>query len=71
MLLALSVVRGIGYFAVGEITRDAWLVFAAAFPLMLVGVWIGDGIHLRLSELTFKRLVCVTLIVCGVPLLLK
>ena len=71
MLLTLSVVRGVGYFAVGEFTKEAWFVFAAAFPLMLVGIWAGDRVHVRLSELTFRRLVCVTLILSGVPLLLK
>lgn len=71
MLLTLSTVRGIGYFAVGEFTRDAWLVFAAAFPLMLAGIYIGDRIQVKIDEQTFKRLVCVTLFLCGIPLLLK
>lgn len=71
MLLTLSAVRGIGYFAVGEFTRDAWLLFAAAFPLMLAGIYIGDRIQLRISEQTFRRLVCITLFLCGIPLLLK
>jgi uncharacterized membrane protein YfcA len=71
MLLALSAVRGVGYFAVGEFTREAWLTFAAALPVMLLGIYIGDRIHVRLSELTFRKLVCVTLFLCGIPLLLK
>jgi uncharacterized membrane protein YfcA len=71
MLLTLSVLRGIGYYAVGEFTGEAWLVFAVAFPLMLAGIWAGDRIHVNLGELTFKRLVCATLVLCGVPLLLK
>jgi uncharacterized protein len=71
MLLTLSVLRGVGYYAVGEFTAEAWLVFAAAFPLMLAGIWVGDRIHVNLSELTFKRLVCATLVLCGLPLLLK
>ena len=71
MLLVLSVARGIGYFAMGEFTRDAWLMFAAAFPLMLAGIYFGDRVQLKLSEQTFRRLVCVTLFLCGIPLLLK
>ena len=71
MLLALSVVRGIGYYAVGEFTQDALIVFAAAFPVMLIGVAIGNRIHLNIAELAFKRLVGVTLLACSVPLLLK
>jgi len=71
MLLTLSTVRGIGYFAVGEFTREAWIMFAAAFPLMLAGIYIGDRIQVRIDEQTFRRLVCVTLFLCGIPLLLK
>jgi uncharacterized protein len=71
MLLALSVVRGIGYYAVGEFTQDALIVFAAAFPIMLIGIYIGNRIHLNIAELAFKRLVGVTLLACSVPLLLK
>lgn len=71
MLLSLAVVRGIGYWAVGEFTRDALLVFAAAFPVMLLGITIGNRIHLAISELTFKRVVGATLMACSVPLLLK
>lgn len=71
MLLALAVVRGIGYWAVGEFTRDSLLVFAAALPIMLIGIYIGNHIHLRLSELAFRRLVGATLLACSVPLMLK
>ena len=71
MLLLLSAVRGIGYFAVGEFTADAWIMFAAAFPLMLAGIYIDDRIQLGISERTFRQLVCVTLFLCGIPLLLK
>ncbi len=71
MLLALAVVRGIGYYAVGEFTQDALLVFAAAFPIMMAGIYFGNRIHLNIAELTFKRLVGVTLLACSVPLLLK
>jgi uncharacterized protein len=71
MLLSLAVVRGIGYWAVGEFTRDALLVFAAAFPVMLIGIYVGNRIHLAISELTFRRVVGATLMACSVPLLLK
>ncbi len=71
MLLSLAVVRGIGYYVVGEFTRDALLVFAAAFPVMLIGIYVGNRIHLSISELTFRRLVGATMLACSVPLLLK
>jgi uncharacterized membrane protein YfcA len=71
MLLVLSVVRGIGYFAVGEFTRESWVLFAAALPAMIIGIYIGNRIHLAISETTFRRLVIFTLFVCGIPLLLR
>lgn len=71
MLLTLCVARGLGYWAVGEFTRDVWIAFAMALPLMLIGIWAGDRIHVRLSELAFKRLVCMVLVICGIPLLLR
>jgi uncharacterized membrane protein YfcA len=71
MLLSLAVVRGIGYWMVGEFTRDALLVFAAAFPVMLIGITIGNRIHLGIPEAIFKRVVGATLMACSVPLLLK
>jgi len=69
MLLVLSVLRGAGYFTVGAFTREALLMFAAAFPLMLVGIFLGDRIHLRLTEAGFRKLICATLFLCGLPLL--
>ena len=71
MLLSLAVVRGVGYWVVGEFTRDALLVFAAAFPVMLVGIYVGNRIHLAISELTFRRVVGATLLACSIPLMLK
>ncbi|MEK6593147.1 MAG: sulfite exporter TauE/SafE family protein [Pseudomonadota bacterium] len=71
MLLTLSVVRGIGYYAVGEFTGEVWATFAAAFPLMLAGIYLGDRIHVGLSDSAFRRLVSILLMLCGVPLLLK
>jgi len=71
MLLVLSAVRGVGYFATGEFTREALLLFAAGFPLMLGGMLIGNHIHVRLSEAGFRKLICATLFLCGIPLLLN
>jgi uncharacterized membrane protein YfcA len=71
MLLALAVVRGLGYYAVGEFTLETLIVFAAALPVMLAGIAIGNRIHLNLSELAFRRLVGGTMLASSVPLLLK
>jgi uncharacterized membrane protein YfcA len=71
MLLSLAVVRGVGYYAVDEFTRDSVLVFAYAFPVMLIGIYVGNHVHVRIPELAFKRLVGATLMACSIPLLLK
>jgi uncharacterized membrane protein YfcA len=71
MLLALSTVRGIGYYAVGEFSRDSLIMFAAALPAMLAGIYIGDRVHLRMTEIAFRRLVVAILFACGIPLLLR
>ena len=71
ILVALGIVRGLGYWAVGEYTRDVFITVAIALPMMLVGVFIGNRIHTGLSELAFRRLVSGALIVSGLALLVK
>lgn len=71
LMMTLAVVRGIGYFAVGEFGRESLLLFAAALPFMLLGIFLGDRIHTGMSEATFRRTVCVILILSGIPLMLK
>lgn len=71
LMMTLAVIRGLGYLAVGEFGRDSLLLFAAALPFMLAGIFIGDRIHTGMSETMFRRVVCVILILSGIPLLLK
>jgi len=71
LMMTLAVVRGIGYFAVGEFGRESLLLFAAALPFMLLGIFLGDRIHTGMSEITFRRVVCAILILSGIPLMLK
>jgi uncharacterized membrane protein YfcA len=69
-LLALGVIRGAGYFAVGAYDREALLATAVSLPLMFIGVALGNRIHTKLSEIAFRRLLAVVLIGSGVPLIL-
>ncbi|MBX3660886.1 MAG: sulfite exporter TauE/SafE family protein [Burkholderiales bacterium] len=71
LMMTLAVVRGAGYWAVGEFGRESLLLFAAALPFMLIGIFLGDRIHTGMSEATFRRVVCVVLILSGTPLMLK
>jgi uncharacterized membrane protein YfcA len=71
ILVALGIVRGLGYWAVGEYTRDVLVSVGIALPMMLVGIFIGDRIQTGLSELAFRRIVCGALIASGLALFVK
>jgi uncharacterized protein len=71
ILLALVVLRGAGYWAVGEYTREALVTAAIALPMMFAGIFIGNRIHTGLSELAFRRLVSGALMASGLALLVK
>lgn len=71
LMMTLAVIRGLGYFAVGEFGRESLLLFAAALPFMLLGIYLGDRVHSGMSEMTFRRVVCAILILSGLPLMLK
>ena len=71
LMMTLAVIRGLGYLAVGEFGRESLLLFAAALPFMLAGIFIGDRIHTGISETTFRRVVCAILVLGGIPLMLR
>jgi len=71
ILLTLTIIRGIGYFAVGEFSRDVWIVTAILFPSMLIGLFLGNYFHHGMSELAFRRIVALALTVSGIALLIK
>ena len=71
ILLTLTVIRGVGYFAVGEFSRDVLVVTAILFPSMLLGLFLGNHFHHGMSELTFRRTVACALTVSGLALLIK
>jgi uncharacterized membrane protein YfcA len=71
ILLTLTIIRGIGYFAVGEFSRDVWIVTAILFPSMLLGLCLGNYFHHGMSDLAFRRTVAGALTVSGIALLIK
>ena len=71
ILLTLAVVRGIGYWAVGEFTREVMILSAILFPMMLTGIFIGNRFHHGMSELVFRRTVSGALLASGLALLVK
>ena len=71
MLLTLSIGRTAAYATVGELTRDSFLLCAAAIPAMGLGLLVGDRLHTGLTERQFQYLVCGALFLCGLPLVLR
>jgi hypothetical protein len=71
ILLTLAIVRGIGYWAVGEFTSEVMILAGVLFPMMLVGIFIGNRFHHGMSELLFRRTVSGALIASGLALLIK
>ena len=71
VLIVLTVGRGIGYWTVDQYNSEVLFIFAFAVPMMLLGIFIGDRIHTRLSDIAFRRMICGILIVSGVALLVK
>jgi hypothetical protein len=47
------------------------LVFAVAFPMMLVGIAIGDRFYTGMNDVMFRRMVSAALIISGTALLVK
>jgi uncharacterized membrane protein YfcA len=71
ILLTLTLVRGVGYFAIGEFSREVFVVTAILFPSMLLGMFIGNHFHHSMSDLAFRRTVACALTVSGLALLIK
>jgi uncharacterized membrane protein YfcA len=69
-ILTISIARTAGYAAVGELTWDSVILCAASIPPMVIGLMVGDRIHVGLSPVAFQRLVCIALAVCGAALIL-
>jgi uncharacterized protein len=71
ILLTLTILRGVGYWAVGEFTREVLIAAAILLPPMFVGLFLGNRFHHGMSELAFRRTVSGALIASGLALLVK
>lgn len=69
-LLALNLIRSVGYFATGVFRIDDIVLIAAAFLPVAVGTIVGDRLHDRLDPKAFRRAIGVLLIGSGVGLLI-
>jgi uncharacterized membrane protein YfcA len=70
-LVAMGLVRGLGYFGLGEFTADVFLLLTITVPMTLIGIYLGNRMFAELSEVRFRRLVGVTLVISGFALLVK
>ena len=71
ILLTLTLVRGVGYWSMGEFNREVLIVAAILFPSMMIGIYIGNRFHHGMSDLAFRRVVAGALIASGLALLVK
>ena len=71
MLLVLSIARSAGYFAVDAFNFGTIRILVTAVPLMLLGLYLGNHIHGRLTEVGFRRLISALLFATGLPLVFR
>ena len=69
IFLLMTTVRVPSYAFFGLITAPRLWSALAVLPAVIIGALIGNSIHLRIEEATFRRLVSVALLVIGLLLL--
>ena len=55
-----------GLITTETLTWNAWL-----FPALALGVWLGDRLHHRVDEVTFRKIVMVGLMLMGLAFLVR
>lgn len=69
-LLALNLIRSIGYIATGVFRLDDVALVAASFLPVAVGTILGDRLHDRLDPRAFRRAIGALLVVSGLGLVI-
>jgi len=70
LFLLMGLVRVPTYALDGLVTPARLWSMAAVMPAVLTGAWLGDRLHIRLSDAAFRRLVAALLAVLGLLLLI-
>jgi uncharacterized protein len=65
IFLLMTFVRVPSYTIAGLITPKHLLSMVAVMPAVLAGAWIGNRLHLDVSEIWFRRLVSALLVILG------
>ncbi|MBI4765482.1 MAG: sulfite exporter TauE/SafE family protein [Deltaproteobacteria bacterium] len=71
LFLLMALVRFPSYAFSGLVTFPRFLSAVYIFPAILLGIWLGNRIHVQISETGFRKMVSAGLIVIGIILLIK
>ena len=71
LFLLTTIVRFVTYATAGLLTPPRLVSGLVVLPAAALGAWLGQRIHLQLTEATFRRLVCLALIAIGALLLVQ
>jgi uncharacterized membrane protein YfcA len=71
LFLLMALVRYPSYALSGLITETRFISAVYVFPAILMGIWLGNRIHIQISEKAFRKLVSFSLIVIGMILFIK
>jgi len=69
ILLLMAFIRVPSYIAFDLFTWPRVISAGAVLPAVLLGAWVGNNIHLKLEENSFRRIVSIGLVVIGIVLL--
>jgi len=67
----MALVRLTTYSFSGLITTTRFMSAIYIFPAILLGIWLGNTIHIQMSEKRFRKLISIALIMIGIILLVK
>jgi uncharacterized membrane protein YfcA len=71
IFLIMALVRYTAYSFSGLITTTRFISAIYVFPAILLGIWVGNSIHIQISEKGFRKMISIALIIIGMILLLK
>jgi hypothetical protein len=71
IFLVVTFMRVPSYAVAGLFTTERLLAALMMLPAVVLGAYLGNRIHLRLSELAFRRTVCVALMIIGAVLIVQ
>jgi uncharacterized membrane protein YfcA len=71
LFFLMALVRFTTYSFSGLITTTRFISAIYIFPDILLGIWLGNSIHIQISEKKFRKMVSIALIIIGIILLTK